>query len=170
MLEELESYASYKEDELSRRPQVGDLVFGQYELDGAWYRCVVTNCDETRTNYELFYMDFGNTELATYSPTSLLVPWRESHTRVLREYEPQAYKCSLYGVTRRGKSTDDDNEKFKAFTKNRLFSVRFLTENKDGLFGVCLDEIISDSKSSFATAHIFAINEKLGTLYFLYSF
>lgn len=178
------------ETDLSKQPQIGDLVYGLYEIDDSWYRCLVTNCDESRTNYELFYIDFGNTELA--SRQHILAPHSDEHTRPLVEYEPQAYKCDLYGIcnnrdrrVKRIKSndetirdevgvarsfetefTDAENEKFKNSLSNKIFSVQFLDESDNShgehFYHVSLNEIVSDSKSVFASGHKYVLKEKIG--------
>lgn len=192
IIDELKNYDK-DETDLSKQPQIGDLVYGLYEIDDSWYRCLVTNCDETRTNYELFYIDFGNTELA--SRQHILAPHSDEHTRPLVEYEPQAYKCDLYGVcnnrdrcakkiktndeTMRGDEvglvrsfesefTEAENEKFKNSLSNKIFSVQFLDESGasggDGehFYHVSLNEIVSDSKSVFASGHKYVLKEKIG--------
>lgn len=179
------------EEDAASLPKVGDLVYGLYELDDSWYRCLVTNCNEERTNYELFYIDFGNTELATRE--HILVPRSDKQTRPLLDYEPQAYKCNLYGVCSRDNERNVDdasarksfksafsesaNEEFKNLLSNKVFSVQFLdettSEELDGqlqqqqrVYHVSLNEIVSDSKSTFASGHKYVVKQKMGNFIF----
>lgn len=175
MIEELKVYR--QETDTDSRPRIGDLVYGLYQTDDLWYRCLVTNCDETGTNYELFYIDFGNTEVASID--GILAPWTSAQARVMLNNEPQAYKCNLYGIsskssrpsdsaknsTRFVSSFDDEqNERFKNFSSNKLYSVRFLDQigaaGDDSFFGVCLDEVVGNNKIVFASVHKYLFIEK----------
>ncbi|XP_023305151.2 uncharacterized protein LOC111686977 [Lucilia cuprina] len=48
-------------------PQLNDIVLSQYVKDDYWYRARVINIDTKRHLYEVFYVDFGNTEVVTLS-------------------------------------------------------------------------------------------------------
>jgi hypothetical protein len=161
------------ENNVEDRPTVGDLVYGLYEEDGAWYRCLVTNCNEERTNYELFYIDFGNTEIATAQ--NVLVGVDADQMSVFNEYAPQAFKCKLFGVQvpheqqqnggqAPGVFSDAQNKAFKKFIGNKMFSVRFLEcDEKEGVHGVSLDEVVPETlEELFASVHIYLLKEKLG--------
>jgi hypothetical protein len=75
---------------------IDDCVFGKYYEDQQWYRCVVTNCDHQKNKYELFFIDFGNTEIVTRE--DMLVAWTTEQVSELKRGAPQAYKCKLYAL------------------------------------------------------------------------
>ncbi|XP_037806549.1 uncharacterized protein LOC119600417 [Lucilia sericata] len=48
-------------------PQLNEIVLSQYVKDDYWYRARVINIDSQKHLYEVFYVDFGNTEVVTLS-------------------------------------------------------------------------------------------------------
>jgi hypothetical protein len=88
--------AQFKQELVESPPQKDDIVYGKYYDDQAWYRCVITNCDHANNKYEIFFIDFGNVEIVNRE--DLLYGWKYEHNDVLFKYEPQAYKCKLYGL------------------------------------------------------------------------
>ena len=152
------------------RVNIGDLVYGLYEEDNAWYRCLVTNCNDERTNFELFYIDFGNTEIA--SAQNILVGCNDEEMAVFKQFEPQAFKCKLFGVKAPHDNpvanvfSDSQNQIFKKLVGNRAFSVKFLEyDEKEDFYGVVLDEIVSETIELYASVHLNLIKEKSGIFY-----
>lgn len=50
--------------------QVGDLVLARYHIDDTWYKGLVTQVDKKTGLYEVYFVDYGNTE-ANNSPVDL---------------------------------------------------------------------------------------------------
>ena len=140
--EEQQNYKIEPEQEVNVFKK-GDLVFGKLEADQAWYRCIITNCNKTRTKFELFFFDFGNTEIVTKD--DILYGWNEDHVNVFKMYEPQALKCKLYGlVPINGKNdfSDEENEQFKKFISDNSFNVRLVKyEQEEDIFEVSMTQL-----------------------------
>ena len=129
----------------SNPPSIGDLVFGKYHDDEAWYRCIITNCSTSDNKYELFFIDFGNTEVT--SRAEILYGWDEEHVSVFKSFEPQAYKCKLYGVL---PTTDNELSKaqtlaFKGLISNKLLNPKLIKINQDNMYEVSLNVLNDDS-------------------------
>ena len=148
--------------ELSRYlPAKGDLVYGKYEDDN-WYRCVVTNCNQSRNKYELFYFDFGNTELA--SSEDILQGWTNEHMRLFTEHPMLAFKCRLYGLkSLTGESfTDQENAAFKKKAGDKGYNVKFVKFNREkDIFEICMRE--KDQTDWFQFHHML-ISMKIGKI------
>lgn len=148
-------------------PDISDLVFAKYDDEVTWYRCLVTNCNDEKSKFELFYIDYGNTEIV--NQTELLCGWTSEQMSVFFKYEPLAYKCKLYGLKhttneQSNKNSESiNNAKFKQFVANKLFDVQFLKFNKEeNIYEVCLNEFDSDSTYLNASVHKYLIMENLG--------
>lgn len=89
MLEEREKY----EDDILQLPAKGDLVYAKYADDQKWYRCLITNCNQVKNLYELFFIDFGNTEINPKE--DILYGWTQEHVELFKQYAPVAYKAKL---------------------------------------------------------------------------
>ena len=140
----------------------GDLVFGRIEDDQAWYRCLITNRNKTFTKYELFFIDFGNTEIVLKS--DILCGWDEKHISVFRTYEPQAFQCKLYGLQSiKASETFDEpeNKAFREHIKNKLFKVSFVNRVKlqeKSVFEIVLNEVNNNEES----VDKYLVSNKLG--------
>ena len=135
--------------ELMRKylPEKGDLVYAKYREDDSWYRCVVSNCNQAKGKYEVFFLDFGNTEVNQLS--EILLGWKQEHVSLFREYEPQAIRCTLYGVRPANKDefSDEDNTYFKELTVDRLFAADLIRYNeKDKVCEVNLHELVTETE------------------------
>lgn len=135
--------------ELMRKhlPEKGDLVYAKYREDDSWYRCVVTNCSQEKRKYEVFFLDFGNTEVNQLD--EILLGWKQEHVSLFHEYEPQAIKCTFYGVRPVSKDefSDEDNAYFKELTVDRLFAADLISYNeKDKTCEVNLHEMQTETE------------------------
>ena len=121
-------------------PARDDIVFGRPSGDQTWYRCKVTNCSQARNIYELFFVDYGNTEVVGRG--DILYPYDEEHARVLASHSAQAFKCKLYGVRAiGGEYAAAHNDLFKELTLKKTFDVRFLAFNDtESCYEVALSE------------------------------
>lgn len=134
LLEDQKNYAVSVDDQEKGFYNIGDLVFGKNEDDQTWYRCLITNRNKTLTKFELFFIDFGNTEIMPRC--DVLCGWDEKQISVFRMYEPQAFQCKLYALQPiKGTEFDEaENKKFREQIKNKLFTVTFINHlrNKEG--------------------------------------
>ena len=135
------------------------MVFGKYE-DDQWYRCLITDFNETHTKFELYFLDFGNT--STLDSADIMYAWSKEQTELFVQYAPEAFFCKLYGI--RGvngeKFTSAQNGKFKKFLENKVFNVRFVSHNIDtDQFEVSLDD-----ENEYASAHFYLCREKIGNI------
>ena len=156
-------------DSLRFLPNKGDLVYAKYD-DNAWYRCLVTNCNQSRNKYELFFVDFGNTELT--SNEEILQGWTDEHMKPFRDVAPLSFKCKLYGLTTTTANeafTDEQNAFFKKHTSDRLFGIKLVKFNADdNIFEICLR---GSSQTSWLKFHEILIENKIGKIYsFFHSF
>ena len=99
-------------------------------MDHLWYRCIITNCDHNYNKYELFYIDFGNTEVA--SRDDLLFGFQDEHVQVFKNFASQAFKCKMYQAKAYeiNKSEECDNS-FKYLTTDKLFGVNVIGSSCD---------------------------------------
>ncbi|RNA17888.1 maternal tudor isoform X1 [Brachionus plicatilis] len=155
ILQQLEEYE--KESQEEERIQVDDLVYAKYDDEETWYRCRVTNCDRESGKFELFYLDFGNVEIV--SGSDVLTGWSEHHLQPFVSYEPQAYKCTLYGLANKEYSLEEKN-KFKQFTSDKVFDVSFIKVNADRVNEVGLQ--IGDKSET--NVHMFCIGQGIAGL------
>ena len=140
-------------------PVKGDLVFAKYEDDQSWYRCVVTNCNQAKNMYELFFIDFGNTEIAPKE--DLLYAWDEKHLTIFKQFEPQAFKCRLF-ATSPPNGLKDFNEAqysaFKKYTSDKIFAMKLIIFNcETSQYEVDLTEVESNS-----SIYEFLLSNKIG--------
>ncbi|CAF0956753.1 unnamed protein product [Brachionus calyciflorus] len=144
------------------KPDVNNLVYAKYDDDITWYRCLVTNCDENKTKYELFYIDFGNTEIINSS--EILTGWTEDQMMPFLNYEAQAYKCKLIGLRPKNTKKEFDNNEnnlFKQFITDKVFNVNFIKSDND-TNEVSIEQIASGhGEGMTSSAHVFAIKKDL---------
>lgn len=139
----------------------GDLVFGKYEDDDKWYRCLITNCNKAKGKFEIFFIDLGNTEVVTKK--DLLYGWSDQHISVFKEYEQQAVKCKLYGLLPPNKTefTEAENLAFKVHISNKLFKVKLIDYNQsDDIYEVTLN----DAKNKDMSVQKYLTENKLGKI------
>jgi hypothetical protein len=137
-------------------PNKDDLVFGKYDDDQAWYRCVVTNCNHSLGKYELFFVDFGNTEVVARE--EMLYAWNEEQIGVFKNQEPRAYKCKLFGiVSKPSNEAQKEDLAFKTYTSDNIFNVKLINYNQqEKLFEVSLKCVTNGQ-----TAHEFLLENNL---------
>ncbi len=130
----LEDHKEFDEEQMRKYdaehlPNRNDLVFGKYVDDQAWYRCVVTNCNHSLGKYELFFVDFGNTEVVARE--EILYGWNEEQVDVFKNYEPHAYKCKLFGiVSKPSNDAQKEDLAFKTYTSDNVFNVKLVNYNQ----------------------------------------
>ncbi len=138
----------------------GNIVFGKYEDDEKWYRCLITNCNKSKTKFEVFFIDMGNTEVVVKS--DILYGWTEEHVEVFRKYEAQALKCKLYGLIAPdgNEFTQEENSEFKNHTANKLFKAKIIEySERDQVYEVTLNDVNNNENAS---VHKFLIKRGLG--------
>ena len=99
-------------------PEIGNMIFANFEE--FVYRCEIKNFDENFENFELFFIDFGNTEIVSRS--DIILPFHEKHVECFTKYPPQAYKSKLYGL----KDTDTNREPFKNLVVEKIFKIKLI--------------------------------------------
>lgn len=151
LLEDQKNY-TFNEEQDKGFYNIGDLVFGKNEDDQTWYRCLITNRNKTLTKFELFFIDFGNTEVMPRC--DVLCGWDERQISVFKTYEPQAFQCKLYALQPiKGNDFDEnENKKFREQIKNKLFTVSFINhlKNKEdtNIFEIVLYEANANNRES----------------------
>ncbi len=136
----------------------GNLVFGKYEDDEKWYRCLITNCNKNKTKFEIFFIDMGNTEVV--AKCDLLYGWSEKHVEIFKIYEPQALKCKMYGLTAPDGNdfTQDENYEFKSHVANKTFKAKIINYNEsEKIYEVTLDDVKTNT-----SVHDFLTDRRLG--------
>ena len=164
--------AQMKKTDMDEPPVKDEIVFGKYEDDQCWYRCVITNCDLANNKYELFYLDFGNTEIA--SRDEILYGWTEEHVSVFSSFEPQAYKCKLFSLEPVGSNlkspvrefTQAQNSTFKEAISDKKVIPKLIKGNIDGPLEVSL-KIVGEESSEFvkSSVHYHLVQNKTGKLF-----
>jgi hypothetical protein len=131
---------------------------------------VITNCDAANKMFELFYIDFGNTNIA--SKDDILYGWREEHVNIFKSYEPQALKCKLYGLYPFNKKSfsETENQIFKERIFDKLLSVKIIKYNDNvEIFEIILYDCNMDNsyKSSIQN---YLVSKQLGLILKYFSF
>ncbi len=155
-----------KKELVQSPPQKDDIVYGKYYDDQAWYRCVITNCDHANNKYEIFFIDFGNVEIVNRE--DLLYGWKYEHNDVLLKYEPQAYKCKLYGLEPFSKEySPDQNAVFKQLVLDKCVIPKLIKINTENIYELSLK--IVNEKEDFvnSSAHYYLIQHKIGICFFI---
>jgi hypothetical protein len=150
-----------KKELVQSPPQKDEIVYGKYYDDQAWYRCVITNFDHLNNKYEIFFIDFGNVEIVNRE--DLLYGWKYEHNDALLKYEPQAYKCKLYGLEPFSKEySPDQNALFKQFVLDKCFIPKLIKINKENIYEISL-KIVNDKEDFInSSAHYYLIQNKIG--------
>ena len=117
---------NFKSNTGANMPEVGNLLFAKYDDDMFWYRCLVTNTSKNFDKFELFFLDFGNTEVVDVK--DILLPFNEKHVECFLKYPPQAFKSKLYGLL---KASDAGNEAFKNFVMGKEFQIKLIKKYLD---------------------------------------
>ena len=137
---------------------------GKYEDDQAWYRCIITDYNKNKKTFELFYIDFGNIEIA--SKEDILYGWSAEHVQVFKNYEAQAIKCKLYGLKSPNKDhfSDEENQTFKEHVSDKIFKPKFIKYNtEEDIFEVSLNDA-SCADPLLSSVHNFLTNKSLGKI------
>ncbi len=142
----------------TRFPMKGDLVFGKYAEDDQWYRCLITNISNARNKYELFFIDFGNTEIT--SREEILYGWTNEQMAIFKQNQPLAIKCKLYGLkpVEGVQFSDEQTKAFKEITNEKQYNVKFIKFDSD-FYEICLKET---NKNDWFELHFYLIKNKLG--------
>ena len=131
------------------------------EDDQSWYRCLITNCNQSKNKYELFFIDFGNTEVN--SKEDILYGWTKEQVELLQTNPPIAFKSKLYGLKppkQAAQFSEEQNAAFKDMTSDKLFNVKFVKFNSDeNVYEICMKEANS---ASLIQLHCDLINKNLG--------
>ena len=137
----------------TRFPMKGDLVFGKYAEDDQWYRCLITNISNARNKYELFFIDFGNTEIT--SREEILYGWTNEQMAIFKQNQPLAIKCKLYGLkpVEGVQFSDEQTKAFKEITNEKQYNVKFIKFDSD-FYEICLKET---NKNDWFELHFYLI-------------
>ena len=132
LVDEEKKFDSIEGDEALKAkylPELGNLVYGKYEDE--WFRCVVTNLDHAKGIYELFYMDYGNTEIVGLE--DIMYGWQPEHMKPFVDYEPLAIKCKLYAAAPLNGSSfsDEINKEFVLMCKEKTFQIELVVQTKE---------------------------------------
>jgi hypothetical protein len=146
----------------------GDLVFSKSDDEDQWFRCIVSDFDETRSRFSVFSVDLGN--MFTVERKDLMYAWSEEQASILSEHMPQAFRSQLYALSLPLDSTTGKSSELKNIVANKEFSVRFLNSFSDketdveGLkYDVCLSETSATNSSGvFASVHLTLVHKGHG--------
>ena len=111
----------------------GNFALGLFTEDGCWYRCVITDVSSDRCDFQVTYLDYGNSEKIGRACLLPLLPDFSS-------LSAQAVKCCLEGAQYfkySAKSTED----FRALLLNREFDMKCVRVLEDGCCAVELFQV-----------------------------
>lgn len=161
MLKQRET-AFLPDEEVSDRPDIGNLVYCKYAEDQMWYRGLVTNVKVTKKIYEVFFIDFGNTEIINYD--DLIPAWTDEQMDIFGDFAPQAIKARLFNAYPTSSDTcftDQANLTFKKRVLDQLFEVRFIKYDQEhNIYDVSLDQ------THATNVHLFLISENISNYNF----
>lgn len=157
-----------KTNQIKSMPEIGNLIFVNYNDDDNWYRCVITNIKtETYTKYEVFFIDFGSVEIVDIE--NILLPFEEKHLICFYKYAPQAFKSKLYGYmpSSHGISVDNCYKEFKSFVANKQFDVKVIKKTIDNDNSIIHHVKLNEYKTN-VDVHSYLIEKNFGELYFIF--
>ena len=115
LLQEVAQHCARATGVCNKKWQPGNFALGLFSEDKVWYRCVVRGVKENGTKYDVFYLDYGNTE--TVSRMSLLPISSDFCTLPAR-----AIKCRLDGA-QSYKCPEESLEEFRNLLLNNEFNM-----------------------------------------------
>lgn len=150
MQNEINTYCMTQDSKLRAEDEieVGGLYLARFQVDNNWYRCRVqrmvesnmslvdgTNFGQSSVNVEVFYVDYGNTEVVPLTRLRRMSPRFERLGHL-------AIRCSLYNVIPRGEGRwkPDHNALFGKLTVNRKLILREVERRADILYVDLLDD------------------------------
>eukprot|EP00921_Rhytidocystis_pertsovi_P011207 GHVQ01018087.1.p1 GENE.GHVQ01018087.1~~GHVQ01018087.1.p1 ORF type:complete len:928 (+),score=129.47 GHVQ01018087.1:195-2978(+) len=134
-------------------PKKGDVVIAKFSLDDHWYRARVEGRDNASGDYNLTYIDFGNTE------TVSLIKLRRLPANVsLTACPPVGKQCGLSGLLEPTDMEDDAAQFFHDQTEGKILKCQ--VENIDNLTRR-RQVVITEQEAAAASPNASSVNELL---------
>ncbi|XP_049528598.1 RING finger protein 17 isoform X2 [Dermacentor silvarum] len=168
MQNEINTYCMTQDSRLRTEEEVkvGGLYLAQFHMDNNWYRCRVqrvlssdmclvdgTSFRQSTANVEVFYVDYGNSEVVPLTRLRRMSPRFERLGHL-------AIRCCLYNVMPKsdGRWKKENNALFGKLTMNRKLILREVQRQPDLLFVDLLDDSeggCGDVRTSVTDALVF---------------